>query len=95
MQDLTPATCKRSEKTFSLPRYIGQHNAMGIFPANWKELYLLRIIFAQNLMKAVGFIILLLAGQLNHLNLGGLQVDDISIKITAESTKQLYQLDKN
>ena len=46
-------------------------------------------------MKAVGFIILLLAGQLNHLNLGGLQVDDISIKITAESTKQLYQLDKN
>ena len=54
-----------------------------------------RIIFAQNLMKAVGFIILLLAGQLNHLNLGGLQVDDISIKITAESTKQLYQLDKN
>ena len=54
-----------------------------------------QIIFAQNLMKAVGFIILLLAGQLNHLNLGGLQVDDISIKITAESTKQLYQLDKN
>ena len=54
-----------------------------------------RIIFAQNLMKAVGFIILLLAGQLNHLNLGGLQVDDISIKITTESTKQLYQLGKN
>ena len=54
-----------------------------------------QIIFAQNLMKAVGFIILLLAGQLNHLNLGGLQVDDISIKITTESTKQLYQLGKN
>ena len=54
-----------------------------------------RIIFAQNLMKAVGFIILLLSGQLNHLNLGGLQVDDISIKITTESTKQLYQLGKN
>ena len=26
-----------------------------------------------------------------RLNLGGLQVDDISTKITAESTKKLYQ----
>ena len=29
------------------------------------------------------------------LNLGGLQVDDISTKITAESTKKLYQWGKN
>ena len=27
----------------------------------------------------------------DRLNLGGLQVDDISAKITAESTKNLYQ----
>ena len=29
------ATCKRSEKTFSVPRYIGQHNAMEIFAVKW------------------------------------------------------------
>ena len=29
------ATCKRSEKTFSVPRYIGQHNAMEIFALKW------------------------------------------------------------
>ena len=33
----------------------------------------------------------IITGLVNLLNLGGLQVDDISTKITAESTKKLYQ----
>ena len=41
-------------------------------------------------MEAVGLRILL-TDQLNLINLGGLQVDDISTKITVESTKKLYQ----
>ena len=46
-------------------------------------------------MEVVGLRILLLADLLNLLNLGGLQIDDISTKITAESTKKLYQWGKN
>ena len=42
-------------------------------------------------MEAAGLRILLLTDQLNLLNLDGLQVDDISTKITAESMKKLYQ----
>ena len=49
------------------------------------------MIFLQNLIEAVGLRILLLTDQLNLLNLGGMQVDDTSTKITAESTKKLYQ----
>ena len=29
------ATCKRSEKIFSVPKYTGQHNAMQIFALKW------------------------------------------------------------
>ena len=49
------------------------------------------MIFLQNLMEAVGLRILLLTDQLNLLNLGEFQVDDISTKITEESTKKLHQ----
>ena len=54
------------------------------------------MIFLQDLMEAVGLRILLLTDQLNLLNLGGLQVEDISsTKITAESTNKFYQWGKN
>ena len=42
-------------------------------------------------MEAVELRILLLTDQLNLLNLGGLQVDDISTTITVESKKKVYQ----
>ena len=46
-------------------------------------------------MEAVELRISLLTDQLNLLNLGGLQVDDISTTITVESKKKVYQWGKN
>ena len=73
-----------------MSRYIGQNNTIEIFAVTW------------NVVSEISKVLLNIFAELDgssgikniitdQLNLGGLQVDDISAKITAESTKKLYQ----
>ena len=97
------ATCERNEKTFSVSGYIGQHNAMEILAVTWNVLSevskaLLNDIFAE-LDGSTGIKNIIIDRLAKSFKswwmIYDISVDDVSTKITAESTKELCQSGKN